>query len=300
MSRGAAAGEPPRRASFPRRAAAAALLLLLPAGEVLAHGAPIDLAAWGPFSPTQAQCQRVIASAAAACAQRAWRTRRECAAAEWRGDPCDPAPAIEQARSIALDAVAKTCSEAEAVNLQFQGVSEAQRDVVRFCRELEDTAAALVLDPIAAPEISAELALRCGDATARATSKLLGVGFRSRQRLFDRIASQPLTLSTRRRMVSASTAEIAGAATALAEILALSCPPADFAALYGRTADELLEVVARRADCLAGDTYAQSAVTCPEPVCGNGVRERDEECDDRNTAAGDGCSAACLRESGGA
>ncbi len=29
------------------------------------------------------------------------------------------------------------------------------------------------------------------------------------------------------------------------------------------------------------------------PVCGNGVFEQNEECDDGNTVDGDGCSSAC-------
>src|SRR3990172_4383203 len=36
------------------------------------------------------------------------------------------------------------------------------------------------------------------------------------------------------------------------------------------------------------------------PVCGNGAREGAEECDDGDTVAGDGCSAACTVEQGDA
>jgi cysteine-rich repeat protein len=35
------------------------------------------------------------------------------------------------------------------------------------------------------------------------------------------------------------------------------------------------------------------------PVCGNGVREACEQCDDGNTDGGDGCAANCLVESAG-
>jgi len=34
----------------------------------------------------------------------------------------------------------------------------------------------------------------------------------------------------------------------------------------------------------------------PDPICGNGVVEGDEECDDGNAIDGDGCSAACVDE----
>jgi large repetitive protein len=36
----------------------------------------------------------------------------------------------------------------------------------------------------------------------------------------------------------------------------------------------------------------------PDPVCGNGIVEEGEECDDGNAAGGDGCSAFCSIESG--
>jgi len=35
----------------------------------------------------------------------------------------------------------------------------------------------------------------------------------------------------------------------------------------------------------------------PAPICGNGIVEGTEQCDDGNTASGDGCSATCQTES---
>ncbi len=39
-------------------------------------------------------------------------------------------------------------------------------------------------------------------------------------------------------------------------------------------------------------------MTTLPPVCGNGSVENGEQCDDGNTASGDGCSATCQLESG--
>ena len=33
-------------------------------------------------------------------------------------------------------------------------------------------------------------------------------------------------------------------------------------------------------------------------MCGDGVRDHEEECDDANTLSGDGCSNSCIVESG--
>lgn len=40
--------------------------------------------------------------------------------------------------------------------------------------------------------------------------------------------------------------------------------------------------------------------TIPPPICGNGILEHGEECDDGNLVAGDGCDPWCLFEDGGA
>ncbi|MBX3028118.1 DUF4215 domain-containing protein [bacterium] len=82
----------------------------------------------------------------------------------------------------------------------------------------------------------------------------------------------------------------------MAASLTAACPEDRFTAIYARTPTALLAAAADRADCLAGNAYAQGGVTCPPPVCGNRIRESGEECDDGNAADGDGCSANCLRE----
>ena len=64
---------------------------------------------------------------------------------------------------------------------------------------------------------------------------------------------------------------------------------ANVSLLFGGRPSEVLRAAAARASCLA-------PVPDTEPVCGNGVREGPETCDDGNSEDGDGCSASCGRE----
>jgi len=296
---GGAAARPPRHLT-PRRGGLAALLfvLLISASAARGHGTPIQLEFWGDFPPNAARCQRAIGRAAATCALRAWRLRRDCAMTRLQGGACDEDAverAIVSARFDAQDVVAAYCTTPHLNILQFTSLSEAQIDVTSFCRDLEDAAVSLLLDPLAGgvPPGSAT----CIDGATRVASKLFGNGFRSRQRLLDRIAGAPFSVPTKREMRDASTAEISAAASALGAQMARRCAPAQFAALYHQQSPE--EVVAKltsRADCLAGQAYAQAGVVCPVAECGNRMIERDEECDDGNAVGGDRCSATCLRE----
>jgi cysteine-rich repeat protein len=265
-----------------------------------AHGMPIALTFWGDFPLPVARCQRVIGRAAAVCGLRVWRARRDCALAPLRGAGCDQAAAdaaTEAARLAAIDDVSGGCNDFQLSNLQFLDLREAQSDVIRFCRELEAAATSLVLEPLAAAT-PADLA-QCGAPTASATTKLFGMAFRSRQQVLDRIAASAIPARGKLPMVAASSASIDDTAARLAASVVAGCPAERFAAVYGREPAALFAAAAVRADCLAGNAYAQGTLLCPAAVCGNRIREGGEECDDGNTDDGDGCSASCFRESGG-
>jgi cysteine-rich repeat protein len=51
-----------------------------------------------------------------------------------------------------------------------------------------------------------------------------------------------------------------------------------------------------RCDDQAPGASAIGCLGCQIPVCGNGVFEAGEQCEDRNTRNGDGCSSVCLVE----
>jgi cysteine-rich repeat protein len=54
--------------------------------------------------------------------------------------------------------------------------------------------------------------------------------------------------------------------------------------------------VLRIASLLAGSALASHSALAGAPTCGNGTLNAPEQCDDANTAAGDGCSATCTIE----
>jgi cysteine-rich repeat protein len=261
-----------------------------------AHGPPIGLAFWGEFPLPVARCQRIIGRAAAVCGLRVWRARRDCALAALRGTACDHGAAeaaVDAARVAAIDDLSGACTPQHLSALQFLDLRDAQQDVIRFCREVEAATTSLVLEPLASapPEGTA-----CGERTAWASTRLLADAFRSRQQVLGRIATSALGLDEKRALAAASTAGIGRAAVQLTDAIAAACPPATFASAFGRDPADLFAAVAARADCLAGDAYAQSDIVCPPPRCGNRIREGGEECDDGNARDGDGCSAACRRE----
>jgi cysteine-rich repeat protein len=55
-------------------------------------------------------------------------------------------------------------------------------------------------------------------------------------------------------------------------------------------------VLFARAASAGNDTSAQETSEVTEPVCGNGVIEADEACDDGNARDHDGCDAVCQTE----
>jgi cysteine-rich repeat protein len=304
---GARGGRGPGRAHFIRThlaaraaAVAAGLALLLAPAALSAHGVPTPLDYWGAFGRRVARCQRVIARNAAVCALRSWNIRSDCRLAQMHGIGCDSNAAdaaIESVRTAAINSVGAACNEQQVATLVFLGTYEAESDAVTFCRELEAAAESVVFFPVTygttAPSPTAQ---RCIDATAQATTSLLHTGFESRQRLLDRIALESYSPADKHALLASSTAAIGEAADALAGLVTQSCTPTDFAATYAEDVHTLLAQIATRADCLAGQAYAQGGILCPTPVCGNRMQEHGEECDDGNQVDGDGCSAQCLRE----
>jgi cysteine-rich repeat protein len=276
--------------------AVAASILVATVEAVSAHGARLPFERWGGFSPGAVRCQRSIARAAARCAARTWDLRRACLTARLTGQPCEESTvtaAIEAARRAALDEVDASCSERQAIELQFLGAFDLQADIIAFCRDWEIAASSAVFGPVLDDPPPPPATLRCVNAAAAAASDAMHLVFRTRRSCMDRIAADPLEAPKRGPLLDLTAHRMTAASTALGAQLARRCVAAQFQGIYGRTPAAFADGLAQRADCIGGSFYIQTSVLCPGPVCGNGIIEPGEDCDDGNIVDGDACPSSC-------
>ena len=257
------------------------------------------LALWGGFPAESASCQRIIGRAAARCATTAWRANRSCQTALLAGQPCDAEAlraTVTAAQSAALSIAERRCVSPDISLLQmgFASILDVHADITFICRQLEDALVSVVYGPAMRGAANTEEARTCIGATAAAASRLLSFGFRDRRHVLDRIATADMGPSQKERWINRSTARIQSMTARLEPRVRTACPR--FQSIYGRPAASFLRMVAQRADCLVGRTYVQDRVACPLSVCGNGMHEAGEACDDGNVASGDGCDSGCNLE----
>lgn len=275
-------------------------LLMLAPLPAYPHGQPVQLAFWGGFPRSVARCQRVIAAAAARCARETVAARIACYEPLLAGQLCDTAllnAEIAAIRQRARDAIPPYCSDAELRQLIYENLFDAFTDIVEACRRLDTAITSAIYAPALAgrsvPGPVSEEQRQCVTATGRTAPRLLAYAMTERQRALDRIASARLDPARKQALVEHSRQRIVRATERLENRIRLPCPDPAFLAIYGRNGATLLASVARQADCLAEYVYVQDTVVCPAPVCGNGLREPGEECDDGNDRDDDGCTSGC-------
>ncbi|MBX3025727.1 hypothetical protein KF840_12540 [bacterium] len=268
---------------------ASLVVSLAVAGSALAHGGRLPFDSWGGFTGDVLRCQRVIARAAARCASDAWAARRACRETALDGGVCDEAATtarIAEARRRSQDEVATACTERQASTLQFLGSFDLQQDLIDFCRDWERAADSAAFGALGTGNA-------CASATAAAVSDVMQYALRSRRRCMDRVAASAGGAASRGPLLAGADRHLSRAVEQAALRLAARCP--DFVSRSGRSPGDLLTTVAARADCVGGAFYIQDRVLCAPPLCGNGVVETNEDCDDGNTDDGDACPASCTR-----
>lgn len=283
-----------------RRAAVWVILLgvLGFVGEAHGHGMRLPFDQWGGFGAGATRCQRVIARSAAQCAGSAWAARRACRSAELAGNTCDQTAtdaAIQAARIKALNTIDQYCSEREAIQLQYLGSFDLQADVINFCRGWETAASSAVYGPLDGVSVPSPDQRACVEAAADAADTVMQFVFRARRQCMDHIASIARQAPNRSGLLDVAAHRMGQAHDALAARLAARCARAVFVSLYGRSPNDFVAGLGVRADCIGAQFYIQDAVLCPASVCGNGIVEPDEACDDGNTRDGDACPATCRR-----
>ena len=260
-----------------------------------AHLLPPDLPFYGPFTAGSVRCLRMISLATQRCFKRVLSLQRQCTDAVLTGQSCDTAlvdAQIAAAKQTAQDVVAATCLGGQLTELSFSSLQEAQADSARACGDQAGATMSIAYGPAAAG-LGASAAA-CMAQTATASQKLLRVTVRWRSRAFDRMATHLIGPSIKTAMMPRVDADTTAAAFVLAAHVGDACPTFD--TVYGLDPLTLLTRLRSRADCIVNGSYVQSVVTCPTPVCGNGIKETGEQCDDGNSTSGDGCDSTCMAE----
>ncbi|MBX3026144.1 DUF4215 domain-containing protein [bacterium] len=277
------------------------LLLSLSAASALAHGQPAELAFWGPFPADAARCQRVLSRATSTCITRVAMLRATCLSGALSGGTCDRAALdadVTAARQRALDRLQRACTVTQLQNLGYIDLQDAQKDVTDACRQLDTAAMSAAFAPAMVGGTVASVdgaKAACIEAGARESTRLLRYAMRTHQQALDRIAGTDNTPAQKTRLVQWAQEQVTRARSRSAAAIAASCPESAFADVYRGSTDAFLGRIAAQAGCMAGFVYVQDAVTCPTPVCGNGMQERGEECDDGNDYDGDGCRSDCVK-----
>ena len=288
-----------------QRALLAAILSLatLRADAAYAHGQGLPFAFWGNFPKATAHCQQVLAFEATRCANRVWKVHTDCDNALLDGKACGTSSVpdlVQRAHLDSLNIIDLLCTSPEAQGLGFLLKYEAQTDMNNFCTAIENAFVSAVYGPVMQGGfvgVTDDETRICVEAMAQATTKLWRFAVRARRHALDEIARNDMTPSDKQVAVDASSMVVAQLRGRVQKTLEASCPAAAFAAAYHNDDGALLTLVGQRADCLAAAVYVQSAIFCPAPVCGNGMQEAGEQCDDGNVVDGDGCSSRCTTES---
>jgi len=302
------ATQPHRCSSLLRRVAAAALAIALTlAPEALtppaaqAHvGIPMPAAFWGPFTAPAGQCVRTISHGTRRCFHQVLIAKRRCMDQQLRGAGCDQT-ALSATVSAALaevqNVVDAACLGGQLTELKYSTFDEAESDVSRACGDQTDIAIGLIYAPVVATGTFTPLSPQANACLVRVSAlsqKFLEMALQLKGRAFDRISMIPVVSGARRiALLDRADARIANLKQKFADRVHRECPAFD--TVYQRTADWFMAALLPRTDCVVFATCIQSDVSCPLPICGNGITEPGESCDDGNQIDTDACRNNCTR-----
>lgn len=273
---------------------------LTTAGRVSAHGGPPDITFWGPFPSGTTHCLRTMGRKTQRCVQEVLALEQACMDAQLTGQPCDQTlrdQRIAAAKLAARSVVTTDCTGGQLTELHFINPDDARADISKTCTDQPDAVMSVAYAPALASGASAAMdrqTLDCLLQASAVSSTLLRYVVREKTRTLDLMAVNVIGPARKTALLKRAADRIAAARAKLAQRLLDTCP--NFAAMYGRTPSDVLGgLVNPIGNCVVGAAYVQTSIACPPAVCGNGVKESGEECDDGNTIDTDGCHNDCTK-----
>jgi cysteine-rich repeat protein len=218
---------------------------------------------------------------------------QRCRDAEALGQACDEAQKdadIAAADGALRATLAGACLDGQLTELSFIGFFDAGADLTKLCVTQAQEAIAAIYAPARSSAPSAAAA-QCMSAAASYGRKVMWYALQREVPVMERIATQLIETDAKQASILRVERELSADRTRWVAGLQAACP--DFEAIYGRSADSFLRTLKQRVDCALSLTYVHSAINCILQLCGNGIPEGDEACDDGNADDTDGCHNDC-------
>lgn len=259
----------------------------------LAHNQPVPIDVWGPFLPGAQACLRSISQAAHTCFDTVVSVEQRCNDALVRGEPCDRFAVdavVDEATNAMRVTLANACAVGQLTELNYIGFFDARSDLSSACLTQGRAAIAATYAPArtGTPEAPA---VECMVASAAYSRKVMRFILERETPVMERIATRLFTADEKKEDILHVERELSATRPRWVAGLLEVCP--QFAAVYGRSPDSFLRTIKQRTDCVLSLTYIHSAVSCLTQVCGNGIPEGIEQCDDGNSSNADACRTDC-------
>jgi cysteine-rich repeat protein len=266
--------------------------------QLSAHGGPPDITFWGPFPAGTIHCLRMMGRATQRCVRQVLALQHACMAAELAGQACDRTlrdQRIDAAKIAARSVVSAECTGGQLTELHFINPDDARTDITKTCTDQPNAVMSVVYAPAMAGGSAApldEAASKCLVQTSAYSRALLRYIVRLKTRTLDLMAVNVIGPARKTALLKRAAERIAAAEAKLALAVQQTCP--GFQATYGRSVSAVLKTLDNPiGNCVVGAAYVQTAIACPIPICGNGVKESGEACDDGNTIDDDSCHNDC-------
>jgi cysteine-rich repeat protein len=251
---------------------------------------------WGPFLPDSVTCLRLMGRATQACFATVVGIEQRCRDALLRGDPCDRGQvdaAVDAAAQAMRVAVTTACAEGQLTEIGYFGFFDANADLTNACVAQATAAVTATYAPAATGAPSATAAA-CMTASAAYAAKAMTFTLQRETPVMERMATRLFEPAEKTEFVRQLGIELSATRERWIAGLLEACP--HFASVYGRSAESFLRTLRQRTDCVLSKNYVNSAVICLTQVCGNGIAEGDEACDDGNADDTDACRSDCTAD----